>query len=442
MNFDDTIQSKILLTPSEGLVFSSNKNGTCTLKKLGKCRDLDIVIPKISPTGETVTVIGKKAFAGCKKLTSVRFPDTIIAIGEGAFKQCESLIQITLPANIQSVEKEAFSGCNSLLEISLPDSLTCIGEHAFENCNQLKSIVLPNGITEIKKKTFSSCCALTSITLPETLTNIFEYAFENCNGIKTIVVPDSVIQIGFSAFAGCSSLTKITLPFLGPAKNEETASKKTHLGYIFGTKQYVGSVSTETLPEWKTGRDSTLYYLPNALKEVTITGGVIFREAFKNCQRITSILLGDGVTAIQSSAFVMCKNLKSIHIGTGVKTLSNSFFSNCPNLKDVFLSNGLTHIEGHAFSDISKITSITIPSSVTFIEHWAFSVTSNPSQIIFENPNNWKVQEGVPHWHAECSFKYTSTEFISLSSSDLTNPSTASQYLHGTYHHYNWYHNS
>ena len=56
---EGTHSSKGGFRESKGFAFVSGKNGTCTLKSVGKCRDLDIVIPTESPDGDTVTAIGK-----------------------------------------------------------------------------------------------------------------------------------------------------------------------------------------------------------------------------------------------------------------------------------------------------------------------------------------------------------------------------------------------
>ena len=49
-------------TDSTGLTFTSNGNGTCTLTGLGSCRDICVVIPATSPSGDKVTAIGSQAF--------------------------------------------------------------------------------------------------------------------------------------------------------------------------------------------------------------------------------------------------------------------------------------------------------------------------------------------------------------------------------------------
>ena len=41
---------------SEGLKFTSNGDGTCSVSGIGTCTDTEIVIPPVSPMGDAVTV--------------------------------------------------------------------------------------------------------------------------------------------------------------------------------------------------------------------------------------------------------------------------------------------------------------------------------------------------------------------------------------------------
>ena len=47
--------------PSQGLAYISNGDGTCFVSGIGTCTDTDVVIPAVSPAGDTVTGIGDEA---------------------------------------------------------------------------------------------------------------------------------------------------------------------------------------------------------------------------------------------------------------------------------------------------------------------------------------------------------------------------------------------
>ena len=134
----------------------------------------------------SVTSIGKFAFAGCSSLTSIILPNSVTNIGSSAFSGCSALTSITLPNSVTSIGGYAFRSCSSLTSITLPNSVTSIGEYAFEYCSSLTSITIPNSVTSIGKYAFSRCSSLTSVTLGNSVTSIRDYAFEYCSSLTSV----------------------------------------------------------------------------------------------------------------------------------------------------------------------------------------------------------------------------------------------------------------
>ena len=83
--------------------------------------------------GLPVVEIGKRAFAGCGKITSVTLPDTVEVVGEYAFYGSRRLEELRLGAGIKKIEKEAFKGCSSLRRVVLPSSLEERAPDAFDD---------------------------------------------------------------------------------------------------------------------------------------------------------------------------------------------------------------------------------------------------------------------------------------------------------------------
>ena len=81
--------------------------------------------------GKSVTSIGKRAFCGCKFLTSITIPKSVTSIGEEAFCGCKFLTSITIPNSVISIGWGAFYDCSSLNSVTIPNSVTEIGENAF-----------------------------------------------------------------------------------------------------------------------------------------------------------------------------------------------------------------------------------------------------------------------------------------------------------------------
>ena len=165
-------------------------------------------------------------------------------------------------------------------------------------------------------------CTDTEIVIPSTyngkrVTSIKESAFANCTSLTSVVIPNSVTSIGNNAFLNCSSLTSITLPFVGKVAN---GTKNTHFGYIFGASSYTENKK----------------FVPSSLKTVVITGGVIIRDsAFSGCNGLTSIVLPDSATSIDSHAFQHCNNLTSITIPESVTSIDSKVFYACNKLVSI-----------------------------------------------------------------------------------------------------------
>jgi len=88
----------------------------------------------------SVTIIGKWAFAFCSNLTSVIMENSIITIGSMAFFECINLTRIIIPDSVASIEERTFGSCASLANITIPDSVISIGHCAFKGCASLTSV--------------------------------------------------------------------------------------------------------------------------------------------------------------------------------------------------------------------------------------------------------------------------------------------------------------
>ena len=68
---------------------------------------------------------------------------------------------------------------------------------------------------------------------------------------------------------------------------------------------------------------------------------IIGKNAFENCNKITSIHLPDSVKEIGFSAFFKCTSLESITIPESVERIYNAAFLGCTSLKSIHLPKSL-----------------------------------------------------------------------------------------------------
>ena len=97
-----------------------------------------------------VASIGKNAFSGCKKLTTVSGGKGILVIGAGAFNGCSKLKTFSLGGKVTSIGEKAFYKCTSLSKISIPARVKTIGKQAFYGCSKLKSLTIKTTLLTAK----------------------------------------------------------------------------------------------------------------------------------------------------------------------------------------------------------------------------------------------------------------------------------------------------
>ena len=353
-------------TPSQGLEYTSNGDGTCFVSGIGTCEDTEVVIPSATADGWIVTGIGDSAFSKCMELVSVNIPDGVTYIGDSAFSYCVGLVSI-----------------------EMPDSVEIVGDSAFFFCYSLTSVVLSDSMVEIGSFTFDHCASLTSITIPDSVKIIFRHAFSDCSSLTSIVIGSGIFGIGYDAFGGCYRLAEVinksSLSIIaGSSENGEVAkyAKTVHTekstvkivdDYIFVTDKnginylvgYLGSDIALELPENYNGEKYA-----------------INDNAFINCKTLLSVVIGDNVTGIGKNAFEGCSGLTSVVIGDSVKDIGDSAFKDCIMLTSIEIGNGVTDIGAHAFEECSGLTSVVLGDGVTSIGYYAFSWCGKLASIV------------------------------------------------------------
>jgi len=199
----------------------------------------------------SISYVGKHAFANCKNLEKIevgkqfalygfgafdgtywldQHPDGIVYIGKtvytfkgilpetliikkGAKAICDHAFsanndskrikEIVLPKSLRYLSGFDGTSVNSVIIPSLVDT---IGADAFFSCINLQKVVFPKKLKKISQGAFSECYYLDSIILPKSLKSIDGWAFHNCVSNTQIVIPDAVENIGEYAFSNSDGL--------------------------------------------------------------------------------------------------------------------------------------------------------------------------------------------------------------------------------------------
>ena len=170
------------------------------------CRNIhSVTIP------ESVTSIGKYAFARCSSLTSLKLGENIKTIGDHAFYYCIKLESVTIPQSVTFMGDRAFTGCAQLNSLTINDAAISIGDWTFDECYKLTTLSLGEKIKTIGDYAFYDCRILNNVTIPQSVTSIGDHAFGCCYGMDSFTIKDATTSIGKYAFSDCQSLTTLSL---------------------------------------------------------------------------------------------------------------------------------------------------------------------------------------------------------------------------------------
>ena len=115
----------------------------------------------------SVTSIGYSSLGDCDNLKSI-----VVESGNTTYDSrdnCNAIIETAtntliqgcnnsvIPNSVTSIGKSAFAFCESLTSVTIPESIRTIGDIAFSNCTGLTSIEIPNSVTTIGNQTFYGC---------------------------------------------------------------------------------------------------------------------------------------------------------------------------------------------------------------------------------------------------------------------------------------------
>jgi hypothetical protein len=361
--------------------------------------------------GNSVTYIGELAFSGCTGLTSVEIPNSVTDIGISAFYGCSGLTSITIPNSVTNIGSSTFFNCTGLTSVTIPNSVTEIGNFAFYGCSDLTAInvdashpvyssidgvlfnklkdeliqcptgktgnyTIPNSVTAIGSSAFLGCTALTSVTIPNSVTDIGYSAFSGCTGLTSVTISNSVTAIEGSTFYGCTGLTFVTIP------NSVTAIRDMAF-------QFCSGLTSVTIPNSVTAIGMQAFYRCTGLTTVNfnaINCTSMGSSVFSGCTVLATLNIGSEVKTIPASAFSGCSGLTTVNFNAiNCTSMSSSVFSGCIALTTLNIGSEVQTIPSSAFSGCTGLTSVTIPNSVTNIGSGAFSGCTGLTSVTIPN---------------------------------------------------------
>lgn len=343
-----------------------------------------------------LTSICDEAFASFHNLEKVNLPKGLEEIGSSAFYRCKNLKEISLPSSIAFIGLEAFAE-SGLVELNLPrgsevldyieyeDTVKVIREYylnmagifkdcknlrsvfinyqgdipyqTFKGCRNLRDVYFSTGCS-IGSEAFYGCTSLESIEIPNDCTHIGGSAFSK-SSIKKIHLPSSLIMIDNNAFEECSSLTEIVIDDGLRLSDDSEIYPEFWDSYYEPIRIY----------DWKTYHDFVLY---------------IGKNAFKNCKRLTSVVLptNSEPISLEDDVFSGCESLKSLDLSNVIHDIPKNAFHGCKSLESVIFSDKIVEIADSAFFDCTGIVDLSLPNSLKLIGREAFRGCKSIKKLI------------------------------------------------------------
>ena len=334
----------------------------------------------------TVTIIGKRAFSGCRLLTgTLVIPNSVEEIMGAAFYECvgftgdlvipNSVTKINVDVSMENTVPGAFENCTGFDgRLILSNSLEIIGDAqgggCFRGCNNLQGeLLLPNTLAYIGESAFQFCTSLTgTLVIPESVTEIRSHAFESCRGIEDIVFPNTSFTKGSSLFSGCTGLTRITLPEGWTSTGDNIFSYCTGLNEV---------------------------HLPESLT-------LIESNAFSNCTNLATVNFPDGLKVISIYAFGNCVALESVAFPSNLELICHNAFSNCTGLSDTLVVP-VKELQWGAFKSCTSIRHLVLGEQLNSVSEAAFENTNIETLTIkaavppvLASPGSWQFDRDLP----------------------------------------------
>ena len=243
---------------------------------------------------------------------------TVVKIGKWAFQGVYRMTSVTIPNTVTAIDDYAFVFCYGLSFLKIPASVTAIGEYAFEQ--------IPGLTLQVERTTPFE---------------ISEYAFQDLyNAI--LRVPEGSKE-AYAEATGWNSFSMIL-----EGKQGETFTARTDEGYelVFvilnesAKTCQVGYLNGEWDKTAVVDRDAVKGPLTIPTKANGYSVVQIGKWAFNDVHGMESVTIPNSVTTIDESAFNSCTGLTSLEIPSSVTTIEAHAFAGLGNANSITVAEG------------------------------------------------------------------------------------------------------
>ncbi|MBP0979746.1 MAG: leucine-rich repeat protein [Oscillospiraceae bacterium] len=279
----------------------------------------------------------------------------ITEIGELVFNYYSGLETIKIPNSVKIIDRKAFSGCKDLKEVVIESDDVIIHSMAFASCPSLEKLTIKGlGTKKVLKHAFFDSPKIELLT---------EYEYEDVKMLNS----ETAIEITREEFLrGPKTDVEMRVSFKnGTPYTENNIKYKLYdnkTAVIVGVEDREQLVEVLEIPEL-VGNNFTVTTISTKafegcqnLKKIVIPKTVreIGEKAFLNCNGVIDIIVSGDIEVIKPRTFEQCMKLKTVSFDGVVGQISKDAFYYCTELTEVYLKSDGTISKG-AFSACSKI---------------------------------------------------------------------------------------
>ncbi len=414
-----------LTVTAEGLVFYRDEEVCLLVSYIGEGKD--VVLPELYK--DAAYSIGNSAFKYHQTLESVVVPATVTDISNYAFAYTPKLTSVVINAPITSLKSYLFYHATALKSFAVPSTVTNLDGSVFSYCESLTDIYFSSPSMDFSYENFYGCNSLKNVHIDdakkwaaygsgyesEAIFNYAENLYENgvlvesvtvtdvekvrahafafYDKLKTVVIGSGVNSIGSSAFYGCKSLATITIgsgvrSIGNDAFFNCTALKRLNIGSVDSWAQIV----------FGNNYSNPMYYT---------------KSAYVDGRLLTTLVISEGVTEIESYAFYNCTSLLGVHLPEGMTHINRYAFQNCKMLEYIVIGSDMGYIYSYAFDGCNNLKTLytyatsssefntNIQSENSYLSNWYYGGCSVWYYADTAMSGYWHMVNGMPEaWGA------------------------------------------
>ncbi len=236
--------------------------------------------------------------------------------------------------------------------------------------DEIEKVVIENGVTRIGECSFIECANLKHVEIGHTVIAVDGMAFYNCPSLEKVVIPSSVKQLGSEVF-GPDGIEK--LYFTGSESDWQSISMAKKNDYE--TTEIVFGYEDAELPGDAVGADYEFnkelkWSFANGVLTLSGNGDMVYISPQIDSQpwaayydKITTVIIEEGVTSICKNAFSAMPNLAKIEIANTVKSIGEFAFNHAEKLTEVTIPESVEFIDGNVFGNCENLKKINVDAA-------------------------------------------------------------------------------